>query len=262
MNIKYVGEGEVHLVAGGGKIYTDIAARIVASERPIQAIIDSGYSPQIVENILNSNHGAALEFDNFIFAISGYARVTEVQLVRKRLASYLIKSGRIELAGKRAFDIVLPKSIMNHRVEIALETVHGDPVFSEIGYKEIISIIEQWYNAGVEKNIPEQDLRYLKPQATEFKAIIGMNAHGLRDWFKIRTCANAQDEIRDLAWKMLKLCRSVAPDLFKDAGPSCVHYGYCPENKRQNPICAKADIITKDVALEYLKSYNQKPAKA
>ena len=36
-----------------------------------------------------------MEFDFFLFGVEGYSRVTEVQLVRKRLASYLIKSGRL-----------------------------------------------------------------------------------------------------------------------------------------------------------------------
>ncbi len=95
-------------------------------------------------------------------------------------------------------------------------------------------------------------MRYLKPEATEFKGIIGMNAHALRDWFKIRCCRNAQAEIRDMAMKMLKLCKEAAPDLFEGAGPSCVELGYCPENRLQNSAC-KGHIITKDEALKILK---------
>ena len=49
---------------------------------------------------------------------------------------------------------------------------------------------------GAQNKLPEEDLRYLKPQATEFKGLIGMNAHALMDWFAIRCCRNAQAEIR------------------------------------------------------------------
>ena len=45
-----------------------------------------------------------------------------------------------------------------------------------------------------------------------------MNAHALLDWFKIRCCMNAQAEIRDLANKMLRLCKEAAPALFEGAG--------------------------------------------
>ncbi len=50
----------------------------------------------------------------------------------------------------------------------------------------------QWY-AGLYAGLAEEGLRYLKPQGTEFKAIIGMNAYALRDWFAIRCCLNAQE---------------------------------------------------------------------
>ena len=99
---QYTGQGQVVLIAGGGRIYTDIAARFVASERSLDDIIASPYSAKIVKNILASGHLAAVEFDYFLFGVAGYSRVTETQLVRKRLASYLIKSGRTELQGKSA----------------------------------------------------------------------------------------------------------------------------------------------------------------
>ncbi|MFA7664358.1 MAG: FAD-dependent thymidylate synthase, partial [Clostridia bacterium] len=245
-NIKYVGDGEVHLLAGGGKVYTDIAARFVGSERDLKDIIASPYDKKIVENIINSGHLAATEFDYFVFGIQGYARVTEIQLVRKRIASYLIKSGRIDKYGKRNFDVVVPKNIdfncfINFPGKNIIlpngETLPYDSVKLNINCKNILNIIEQWYNYGVNINIPEEDLRYMKPQATEFKAIIGMNVHSLLDWFKIRLCKNSQTEIRDLAMKMLRLCKKEKPDIFKKAGANCIVLGYCPENDRQNKKC-------------------------
>jgi thymidylate synthase (FAD) len=56
-----------------------------------------------------------------------------------------------------------------------------------------------------------------------------MNSRALNEWFRIRTCARAQSEIRDLATKMMVLCKKAAPDLFMNAGPSCVEHGFCPE---------------------------------
>lgn len=232
MNINHVGSGKVVLIAGGNKIYTDIAARFVRSERDLQDIVASPYDKNIVQNILRSNHLAATEFDYFIFGIEGYSRVTEVQLVRKRLASFLIKSGRCELHGKRSFDVTYPEILdtINCPVTIKDKTII-------LSTQEILSILEQYYEYGLEQNIPEEDLRYMKPQATSCKAIIGMNAHALRDWFRIRCCKNAQREIRDLAMRMLFLCKQAAPDLFNGAGPNCTVLGYCPENQYQNPKC-------------------------
>ena len=272
MNKEYVGNGRVELIAGGGKIYTDIAARFVSSERSLDEIIASPYSRKLVRRIIESGHEAAVEFDFFIFGVEGYARVTEVQLVRKRLASYMIKSGRRDKGGKRTFDVIVPESIEKFRsvqpLPVSSLRLKDGRLLKDLLPDEqevlfscnsdfILQLIEGWYNTGVDNDIPEEELRYLKPQATEFKAIIGMNAHALRDWFRIRCCKNAQEEIRDMAMKMLRLCKETAPDLFEDAGPNCVRLGYCPENELQHPDC-QGKIITKKEALKVLNSWSER----
>lgn len=259
------GEGKVVLISGGGKTYTDIAARFCKSEKDLDSILASSYDKELVRRILNSGHLAATEFDYYIFGVEGYSRVTETQLVRKRLASYLIKSGRADKKGKRSYDVVLPESIINagdrhfgsvvidsEKIDIQGESLDRGPVEVKMNYEDILTLLQSWYNEGIELGLPEEDLRYMKPQATEFKAIIGMNAHALLDWFKIRCCKNAQWEIRDLATKMMTLCKEVSPDVFENAGPSCVSFGYCPENQGQNPECSK---ITKDKALRVLERF-------
>lgn len=248
MNLSYIGDGKVVLIAGGGRVYTDIAARFVRSEKSLDDILGSPYDKKIVKNILDAGHLAATEFDYFIFGVEGYSRVCETQLVRKRIASYLIKSGRPDKLGNRSFDMVLPKSIFDFRIYYELPYSSGTIC---VGAEDILKIIEQWYNVGVALGYREEDLRYLKPQATEFKAIIGMNAHALLDWFKIRCCLNAQDEIRDMANKMLKLCKEAVPDLFRKAGANCAVLGYCPENGFQNEKC-KGKIKTHKEVLELL----------
>ncbi len=249
MKETYTGNGNVVLIAGGGKIYTDIAARFVRSERRLEEIVASPYSKEIVKNILSSGHKAAVEFDYFIFGIEGYSRVTEAQLIRKRLGSYLIKSGRQDLKGKRCFSVVYPRSVAEATAAVTLPDGHT----CTLRGSELAQLSEQWYESCLKQGLPEEDLRYLKPQATEFKAIIGYNAHALLDWFGIRCCQNAQHEIRDLANKMLRLCKNAAPDLFENAGPNCVTLGYCPENRLQNSKCKAAHIPTHDDVLEMLK---------
>ena len=247
MNCMRVGDGRVVLLAGGGKVYTDVAARFTRSERGLDDIVSSPYNADLVRSIVDKGHLAATEFDYFLFGVEGYSRVTEVQLVRKRIANYLIKSGRVDKHGKRSFDVVLPEGILSHTAPCTLP----DGRTVALSAQDILSLTEQWYDSGVEAGYKEEELRYVKPQATEFKALIGMNAHALLDWFKIRCCMNAQAEIRDLAWKMLRLCKEAAPALFETAGPSCASLGYCPENDFQNPVCK---VIRKADALELLRN--------
>lgn len=242
-----VGSGKVVLLAGGGKIWTDVAARFCRSEKALDDIIGAPYDKHLVSRILSSGHLAATEFDYFIFGVEGYSRVCETQLVRKRHASYLIKSGRAEKHGQRSFDVVLPESVQ----DVTVQVLDGNQVIS-INTDKLLQWLEAWYAQGVVSGVPEEELRYLKPQGTEFKAIIGMNAHALMDWFRIRCCRCAQTEIRDLAWKMLKLCKKAAPDLFVKAGPSCVALGCCPENAGQHPDC-KESVITHDQVLHLIQ---------
>ena len=242
MKYSRVGNGKVVLIAGGGKIYTDTAAKFCRTEKDIDSIIASPYNKKLVKAILNSGHLAATEFDYFIFGVQGYSRVTEVQLVRKRLASYMIKSGRNEENGRREFSVVLPKDDMFTHVT---GTIHDDAGDITLNTMQILHLLESWYDNALKAGVKEEDARYLKPQATEMKAIIGMNAHALRDWFKIRCCFRAQSEIRDLANKMLKLCKDAAPDLFEDAGPSCVSLGMCPEMEQCKELKGKIPSLNK-----------------
>ena len=170
MNIGRVGDGNVVLIAGGGRVYTDVAARFTRTEKGLSEIIASPYNAALVRSIVDKGHLAATEFDYFLFGVEGYSRVTEVQLVRKRMANYLIKSGRVDKHGKRSFDVVVPDGILAHSVECTLED--GTPI--RLSGEALLRLTEQWYDAGVEAGLPEEDLRYLKPQATEFKALVGM----------------------------------------------------------------------------------------
>lgn len=225
MNINHVGNGQVVLVAGGGQCYTDIAARFVGSDRSVDDILQSPSCPAIVRNILGSGHLAATEFDFFIFGVSGYSRITEVQLVRKRLASYMFSSGRATHRQRQVYSVALPDEIC----DFTFVDSHG----RTSNINEYLINGELLYNQMLDAGISEENARYIKPQATTFKGLIGMNAHALHDWFKIRCCFRAQLEIRDMATKMMQLCREVQPDLFKDSGASCRVLGYCPENDRQ-----------------------------
>lgn len=254
--------GKVHLIAGGKKIYADIAARFCRSEKSVTGIIESPYTPEIIRNILASGHLAALEFDYFLFGVEGFSRVCEVQLVRKRMASYMIKSGREELGGKRKFDVHLPENVRDFsmivRARLPVPDERGrDFARIQIDADDICRFIGEWYEFGRQIGRPEEDLRYMKPEGTTFRGIIGMNAHSLWDFFAQRMCRRAQDEIRDMATQMHRLAMEAAPDLFAGSGPKCVQLGYCPENGRQAEWCrANRAILTKDRALEILREHS------
>lgn len=287
INEMRVGNGKVFLIAGGGKTYCDMAAKFCRTEKDVEDIIASPQSKKLIKDLVTSKHYAALEFDDFIFGIQGFARVTEVQMVRKRLASYLISSGRVEKNGKRAFNVVIPENITKFNAIAPLnpERVHlkfdnaneytltdvfhilkntlGQPnnpfITYTYNYMDILEFIETWYTTGVDKNIPEEDLRYMKPQATEFKAAIKIDAANLRNWARIRMCNRAQFEIRDLCTKMVNLAKEASPELMAGTGPSCVVDGYCSESEQCSKL--KGIVPTKEQVLNYVNSHREEVLK-
>ena len=76
-----------------------------------------------------------------------------------------------------------------------------------------------------------EDARFVLPNACETKIVVTMNVRSLFNFFEHRCCNRAQWEIKAVADEMLRLCREVAPNVFKNAGPSCIKEGKCPEGK-------------------------------
>ena len=97
-------------------------------------------------------------------------------------------------------------------------------------YNEFLKLSQQYYNEFLQAGIPAEDARYVLPNASATKIVLTMNARELRHFFALRCCNRAQWEIRDMACRMLKLAKEVAPVLFDDAGPNCVK-GVCSEMK-------------------------------
>lgn len=64
----------------------------------------------------------------------------------------------------------------------------------------------------VEKRAIE-NARYILPNACETKIVVTMNARSLLNFFSLRYCNRAQDEIRNMADKMLAEVKKVAPNL-------------------------------------------------
>ena len=110
-------------------------------------------------------------------------------------------------------------------------------------YDELTAILKEKHRANFIKDGKDEktadrmaekkaieDARFVLPNACETKMVLTMNARSLLNFFRHRCCNRAQWEIQDVANQMLALVSSVAPNIFKNAGPSCV-CGACPEGK-------------------------------
>ena len=195
-----------------------VAARLCYSDKDIR---DISYMAELkdqsdfLRKVISLNHESVLEHASFSFGIEGISRACSHQLVRHRLASFSQRSQRYVRAGS-APAAVVPDSIM-------------DSESRSIFAKAIMAAWEA-YTALIENGVPAEDARYVLPNATTTSIVMTMNARELRHFFRLRCCNRAQWEIRQMADKMLKLCKRVAPVLFENAGASCVS-GKCSEGK-------------------------------
>jgi thymidylate synthase (FAD) len=179
---------------------------------------------KILGHVMNLGHTSVIEHTCFSFAISDVSRSLTHQLVRHRIASYAQQSQRyVNL--KEPNYVTPPKIAKNKEMKKA--------------YDKTMENIWQEYNELLDLGVPMEDSRYVLPNAACTNIIVTMNARSLINFFELRCCLNAQWEIRQLANKMLKEVKKVAPTIFKKAGPSCKSKKICPENKKDCPFFPK-----------------------
>ncbi len=168
-----------------------------------------------IKKLLSMGHESPLEHANFTFGMEGVSRTLTHQLVRHRIASYSQKSQRY--VDESSFEYIIPPSVKKEE-----EAYHL--------YVQQMEKIREAYAALAEK-VPQEDARYLLPNACETKLVVTMNARSLRNFFRLRMCRRAQWEIRNLAEKMFEEVERVAPMLLHKAGPPCEAENYCPEGR-------------------------------
>ena len=178
---------------------------------------------------LASGHESVAEHASFTFFIEGVSRALSHQLVRHRIASYSQQSQRY--VNMDNFEYVTPHTILDvaDSFDMGDEYPSNEPLFA---WDWIMREINDLYRALIDKGVPEEDARYILPNACCTNITMTMNARELRHFFRLRCCSRAQWEIRQLAYIMLNYCKEKAPVLFEDAGPSCAVTGRCPEGKK------------------------------
>ena len=200
------------------------AARLCYSNSEIGEIMDNFTDEKIerfIAKLKDLGHESPLEHITFVFGIEGISRACSHQLVRHRIASYSQKSQRY--VNECNFDYVTPPAVQNNPDLLNY-------------YNYMMFQLNEFYKDLKAAGLEAEDARFILPNATKTSLIVTMNVRTLLNFFKLRDCNRAQWEIKAVADEMLKLVLEVAPNLFKNAGPSCAHSN-CPEGKMT---CGKA----------------------
>lgn len=211
------------------------AARLCYSSADITDLwqtAESSDNTRYIEMLTELGHESPVEHVTFTFGISGISRACSHQLVRHRIASYSQKSQRY--VNETQFGYVVPPAIAQ---DTSINDVYSDTMqVLQTSYETLRdALIRKYLENGMdEKSAQKQaneDARFVLPNACTTSIIVTMNVRSLFNFFKHRTCNRAQWEIRALAQEMLGQCRTIAPNLFKHAGPACLTTGKCSEGK-------------------------------
>jgi len=173
---------------------------------------------RLIKQVIDSGHTSTLEHASFTFAIDGVSRVTEIHLIRHRIASFSIQSGRYVKRGDAAY-----------RVPPKIKNLNDKKLYEK--YLRHLDNAQELYNELTDAGIPAEDARFCQPQSVQVKIVMSMNARELLHFFSLRTCTRAQWEIQEIGKQMLALVRKVAPTIFENAGPPCISQKLCDQGK-------------------------------
>ena len=152
----------------------------------------------LVKHLYNNGHMSVMEHIYFTFKIEGISRACSHQLVRHRHCSFTQRSQRY--CSEDGFQYVTPNTIHDIEMGYAMERI-GD-----------------WYHGCQENGVPNEDARYILPNACATSLYLSCSLRELIHIANERLCVRAQWEIRDLVREM---CNLVDPQLQFMLVPKC-----------------------------------------
>lgn len=213
---------------------TATAARTCYSANAPDAIVERWHTKpddmiKTVDRVRSAGHHSTLEHNIYVFGVTGLSRAATHQLVRHRHLQFDQQSQRY-LAFKNAeFPFVKPKKIAS----LPETSARFDKLMADIG---------EAYQTMIEAGIPGEDARFILPNATASQLVVSGNARAWYEFLTLRTCNMAQWEIREMSFQVLRILKREDPELFKDAGATCVR-GYCHEP--DGPNCPRYIAVVK-----------------
>lgn len=210
--LSHTADPEQNVVAAIRQCYSSVGAQEL-KEKTTEEV-----KKRLIKQVIDSGHTSTLEHATFTFAIDGVSRVTEIHLIRHRIASFSIQSGRYVKRGDAAY-----------RIPPKIRGMENKKLYEK--YLKHLDNSQELYIELIDAGMAAEDARFCQPQSVQVKIVMSMNARELLHFFSVRSCVRAQWEIREIASQMLKLVKEVAPIIFENAGPPCVSEKLCDQGK-------------------------------
>ena len=152
----------------------------------------------LVKHLYAGGHHSVFEHIYFTFKIEGISRACSHQLVRHRHCSFTQRSQRY--CSEDGFEYVTPATM------------------NAIEFRGDMGMIEGFYSYYQQLGVPNEDARYILPNACGTSLYMSLNLRELIHMCNERLCTRAQWEIRELVKQMREL---VDPLLWFMLVPKC-----------------------------------------
>jgi thymidylate synthase (FAD) len=144
---------------------------------------------KLVTHLYKNGHHSVFEHIYFTFKIEGISRACSHQLVRHRHCSFTQRSQRY--CSEEGFPFVKPNTIKK--------------VDQIGGYENFISFVDGHYQELTSLGVPNEDARYILPNAATTDLYLSCNLRELIHICNERLCTRAQWEIREVVKQMVAL---------------------------------------------------------
>jgi len=154
-----------------------------------------------IDMIVRRGHESVLEHAVLSVRVKGISRSCSHQLVRHRLVSYTQQSQRY--VDEKNFSIIVPNSIKKD----------GEAYDN---FLELMEQIKSFYSFLQKKGVPNQDARFVLPNATETQICVTTNLREWRHILELRGSPHAQWEIREMAIRVYEILKEECPIIVSD----------------------------------------------
>jgi thymidylate synthase (FAD) len=160
-----------------------------------------GSEKEFIKKLIKWGHLSVIEHSYATFYISGVSRVLTHQLVRHRIASYTQKSQRY--VNENNFSYTIPDSIKQN-----------DKYYNK--YLKLMDTIRDFYKEMSNNEIPNEDARFILPNATHSEIVMTANLREWRHVLELRGSLKALWEIRKMVIDIYCILKSRFPSVFFD----------------------------------------------
>jgi thymidylate synthase (FAD) len=198
------------------------AARTCYSEDTPEELWAAAPSPKRMQRLLDdviipSGHLSVLRHAEISYAISGISRACSHQLVRHHVG-FSPEQQSQRYTTMSGADVVIPPSIANNPA--ALDE-----------FSRAMQTVEEVYTYLQSFGIPNEDARFVLPNACTTNLVLTMNLNSLITVCGDRLCSLSQWEIRKLFAMIRNRTIKAVPFLKNHLVIKCQRLGYCPEIK-------------------------------